>query len=304
MMRMAVGAMAGVILAICLFTTAPAAGVSDDFVFDFHSARMRRDADLPPVRLNSTEVALGEVCLFGEPPHALPRKIIATFTELLRDVYGRRLAVTFAGREITNCPRQQRVYIRLYSGLPPEGRFNDDLREMEREFDIRFPPNWNERVKSPAQTNGFFGRNGAAAHVLVSQPPAGELTPLQRDFYTSILVEELFQVVTFGADILKFNRDTPFVSKLQEHPVNLRYLPWTSERFMTGLLQSNPKGLCGFDVFMLHALAASNLETTNSTALLDYIDGHFDELRGRVVETLAKPAYAPVLDADCASLPG
>lgn len=273
------------------------------WVFDFHSARMRRDADLPPVRFNSTEVALGEVCLFGDPPHALPRQIIRTFTDLLRDVYDRRLAVTFAGREMTNCPPRQRVYIRLYTGKPPYALFNADLQQMDREFDIRFPANWNEPVISPAQANGFFGRNGAAAHLLINQPPEGGMTPLQNDYYTSILIEELFQVVSFGADILKFDRDTPFYSKLQEYPVNLRYLRWNSETFMAALLQSNPKGLCGFDIFMLHTLAISNLETTNSVALLEFIETHFGALRTRSMRTLADPQYRMVLDSRCLDIP-
>ncbi len=274
------------------------------WVFDIHSSRMRRDADLPPVLFDSAEVALGEVCVFGDRPHALDRQIIRTFTDLLREVYDRRISVSFVGREMSNCPPRQRVYIRLYTGLPPLTRFNDDLRRMDREFDIRFPPNWTEPVTSPAQANGFFGRNGAAAHLLISQPPDDALTLLQRDFYGSILIEELFQVVSFGADILKFDRDTPFYSKLQEVPVNLRYMPWASEGFMSGLLKSNPKGLCGFDIFMLHALASARLETTNTTRLLEFIDAKFDDLRARTARTLANPHYAPVLDESCREMPG
>ncbi|MDW4498650.1 hypothetical protein R5H30_11705 [Sulfitobacter sp. D35] len=273
------------------------------WVFEFNTRRMRRPADLPPIRFDSAEVATGEICLFGDPPKALSRQIIHSFTELLREVYERRLAVTFAGREIENCPPHQRVYIRLYSGAPPYARLNADLRLLDREFDIRFPPNWNEPVRSPAQANGFFGRRGASAHLLISQPPTDEMSDLQRDYYTSILVEELFQVVSFGADILKADRESPFLSKLQEAPVNLRYVPWNSERYMTGLLRSNPKGLCGFDVFMLHALAAADLESANSAELLDFIETHFDDLRARTERTLRHAAYAPMIDSSCAPLP-
>lgn len=273
------------------------------WVYDIHSSRMRRDPDFPPVHFNSTEVALGAVCLFGDPPHALPLQIIEDFTALLHDVYGRSLNVRFAGANISDCPPRPRVFIRLYTGAPPMARFNADLRHMDREFDIRFPPNWSEPVTSPGQANGFFGRGGAVAHLLISQPPGGEMSALQRQYYTSLLIEELFQVVSFGADILKFDRETPFYSKLQEYPVNLRYLPWHSDRFMAGLLASNPHGLCGFDIFMLHALAGARLQTTNSLELLNFIETHFDGLRGRTAMTLADRRFASMLDARCSDIP-
>ncbi|PRY77173.1 hypothetical protein CLV80_10617 [Yoonia maritima] len=273
------------------------------WVFDLHSSRHRRDPDFPPVQFNSSEVAMGEICVIGEPANRLSERVISSFVGLLGDIYGRRLSVTYANRSISSCPTRPRVYVRLYSGRPPSALFNADLRQMDRDFDIRFPPQWREPVYSPAQANGFFGHEGAIAHLLVRQAPHANLTPLQRDFYTSILTEELFQVVSFGADILKFDRDAPFRSKLQEHPVNLRRVSWQSDQFMTGLLSSNPNGLCGFDVFMLHALAGSGLETVNSAELIMFIETNFDVLKDAAEKTVANPAYEMLLDNSCLALP-
>lgn len=273
------------------------------WVYEPRRSQMRHDADLPPVRFNSIQAVNGEICLFGDPPHALSRQVFETFNDLLSDVFDRRLVVNYAGRLLSNCPAHQRVYIRLYSGGPPAARYNADLRQLDREFDIRFPPRWNEPIISPAQTNGFFGRHGAAAHLLIKQPSSAQLTPLQQGFYASIFIEELFQVFSFGADILKFERETPFLSKLQEHPVNLRYLPWSSEAFMKGLLQSNPSGLCGFDVFMLHVMARSGLEHSNTPKLLTFIESRFEDLRARALDTLSEPRFASVLDPECKQIP-
>ncbi len=271
------------------------------WVYDLDTARMRRPGTVEP-KLDSREVALGDICLFGETPTPLTRSVVTAYTGLLRRIYGRTAPVTFAGDGIESCPPHQRMYIRVYSGTPPSSAFNGDLKVLDREFDIRFPPRWHMPVASPAEANGFFGRNGATAHLMISQAP-GEPTPLQTRFYTSILIEEMYQVVSFGADILKFDRDVPFLSKLQEVPVNLRYRPWTSEAFMRGLLGSNPAGLCGFDVFMLHALAASRLDSTNSEQLLTFIDANFDRIAASTRETMQDPAFALLLDDGCTDLP-
>lgn len=273
------------------------------WVFELKSSRKRRGPAFPPIRFNSGEVAKGEICLFGAPPHALSRQIIRAFNDLLRDIYDRRLAVTFAGRNISNCPSKQRVYVRLYDDRLPTALYRADLVQLDHDFDIRLPPSGSAPVSSPAQVNVFFGSGGSVAHLLVNQPHNGNLTKLERDYFTSILIEELFQVVSFGTDVVKFDAETPFLSKLQERPVNLRYLPWQSERFMTGLLGSNPSGLCAFDVFMLHSLAAANLETVNSDELIRFIDANFDDLLTRSVRTLTNPVYQPLLDQRCLALP-
>ncbi|MCY0096498.1 hypothetical protein [Hoeflea ulvae] len=273
------------------------------WVFELSSSRKRRSPAFPPIRFNSGEVAKGEICLFGAPPHALSRQIIGVFNDLLRDIYDRRLAVTFAGRDISNCPSRQRVYVRLYDDRLPTALYRADLVQLDHDFDIRLPSHGAQPVATPAQVNVFFGAVGPVAHLLVNQPDHRDLTRLERDYFTSILIEELFQVVSFGRDVAKFDAETPFLSKLQERPVNLRLLPWQSESFMAGLLKSNPSGLCAFDVFMLHSLAAANLETVNSDELIVFIKAHFDELLDRSVRTLDNPAYRPLLDQRCLALP-
>ncbi len=274
------------------------------WVYEIHSSRVRRPPDLPEVEFNSSEVALGPVCVIGEAPHPQTRAVIDSFATLLGEVYGRRVPVSYVGGNIDSCPTPQRTYIRLYSGRPPYGRFNADLRALDKVFDIRFPKHWHEPVLSPAQTNGFFGRNGATAHLLISQPGSVNPSPLQQAFYSSMLIEELFQVVTFGADILKFERNTPFYSKLQEFPSNLRYLSWKSEEFMTGLLESNPYGLCGFDVLMLHTLAGANLRNSNTPELLTYFKAELGTLLAKTRITMRDDRFAAMLDETCQTWPG
>jgi hypothetical protein len=273
------------------------------WVYEVRTARHQRETGAAEVQFNSTEAALGPICVFGDQPHAQSARILHIFSDLLSDIYGHRLAITYAPGDINNCPRRQRLYLRLYSGAAPDQRFNADLQHLDREFDIGFPRGWSEPVRSPGQVNGFFGRRGATAHLLINQPPVGDLSALQRKYHASLLIEELFQAISFGSDILKFERATPFLSKLQEIPVNLRTLPWASESFMAGLLTSTPGALCSFDVFMLHALAGANLRNTNSPALLGFIETHFEQLRNQTLQTLANPGYASVLDSGCLAVP-
>lgn len=273
------------------------------WVFEFRSSLFRRDPGLPPVRFDGRSISTGPVCVFGEAPRVSSRAVFAAYDALLAGTFGRTEAIRYAGPEITDCPARQRVYVRLYSGHAPSGAFNADLRRLNRDFGIGLPTDRPQRVTSPAQAAGYFGRRGDVAHVLVRQPDAAPPTALQEDFYTSILVEEMFQVFTYGVDILKFDPETPFISKLQELPTYLKHLPWESEGYMKGLLASNPKGLCAFDVFMLHALASSGLESSNSPVFLDFIAARFDELAKAAAETLADARLRVILDPACAALP-
>jgi len=68
-------------------------------------------------------------------------------------------------------------------------------------------------------------------------------------------------------------------------------------------VNANPKGLCAFDVFMLHALANSEMDTTNSEEFLTYVGQRFDDLAIRAQATLAQPEFAALLDPNCAELP-
>lgn len=273
------------------------------WVYDLNNRRMRRDPSQPPIRFDSTAVARGPVCLFGDPPHPLSTAIVGAFDHLLHRVFGAAHDVATVPGPITGCPPRQRIYLRFYDGAAPAGPLNDDMRQLDEMFGIGFPTGWVEPIRGPGQTNGFFGSRGAAAHLLVAQPAPGRATPLEHEYFASILIEELFQAVTYGADILKFDRAAPFLSKLQEVPVNLRAFGWTSARYMEGIVASNPSGLCGFDVFMLHALAEAELADSNSADLLTSIDAGFDGLRAQTLATLADPQVAPLLDADCLTLP-
>ena len=269
------------------------------WVYELRSALWRPDPDRPPVRINGRDMAGAALCIIGEPPHPQTMKVIEAFRDLVADVFHKPTPMRFGGAELSSCGTGRIWYMRLYSGLIPHRAFNDDLRRMDAIFDIGLPRNREQSILSPAQASTFFGRNGQATHLLVKQPRMTELSPLEQRFFASILIEELYQAFTFGMDILHFDRQVAFVSKLEEFPVNLRHLPWDSPRFMEGLLRSNPAGLCRFDVFMLHALAGAPVERTNTEAFLSFIDGRFSELLGQADDTLAQAAYAPILDRRC-----
>ncbi len=273
------------------------------WVYEFRSSVLRRQAGFPPIRLNSKEIVFGSVCLIGDRPHALTKAVIETFDRLLADVFGRIGKLSYGGSDIASCGPLQRTYIRIYGGAAPEAAFNDDLRQLNDKYQLGLSSDRWQRVRSPAQANAFFGRKGTAVHILVKQPKAADPTPLEKAFYTSILIEELFQAFTYGMDIPAFDRKENLLSKLQERPVNLRYLAWDSEAFMRGLVESNPKGLCSFDVFMLHALANSVEDTANSSEFLVYIRSEFDDLLRLARTTLDKPDYAEILDPGCRAMP-
>lgn len=273
------------------------------WVFDFRSSLLRRGPDLPPVLFNGKSIATGAICVFGAPAHPLVHRVLNRFQHLLSHVFGREAPITFARGGISACPPRQRVYLRLYERFASGGAFNADLRSIDAAFGIDLPKDRPEYVRSPAQGIGFFGRNGDVAHLLIRQPEMAEPTLLQQKFYRSILIEELFQVVSYGVDILKFDPDTPFLSKLQERPAYLKHLKWGSEAYMRGLLASNPKGMCAFDVFMLHALAQMTLESSNSEAFLEFIDAEFDDLLARTRTTLADPDLDILIDETCMRMP-
>ncbi len=134
---------------------------------------------------------------------------------------------------------------------------------------------------------------------MVKQPALPRLGALEAAFYKSILIEELFQSFTFGMDILLFDRTAAFQSKLQETPINLYRLSWESRAFMRGLVNSNPSGLCAFDVFMMHAVAEAPVDQTIEPGFIDYIEQNYDHLRERAALTLADPLLAPIFDLEC-----
>lgn len=269
------------------------------WVYQLRSAMLRPDPDRPPVLINGKTMAGSALCIVGEIPHPQTKVVIDAFRELVAEIYEKPMPVRFAGKDLVQCGTGRLIFLRLYSGLIPHKAFNDDLRRMDSVYGIGLPKDRDQFILSPAQAQTFFGRNGRATHLLVRQPVQSIPTPLETQFFTSILIEELYQSFTFGMDILQFNRHEVFASKLEEFPVNLRHLPWDSPMFMEGLLKSNPAGLCRFDVFMMHAVARAPVEQTNSDAFLDFIDTEFDDLLARAEHTLAMPAFAPLLDRVC-----
>ncbi|MEP2028251.1 MAG: hypothetical protein ABJI96_06040 [Paracoccaceae bacterium] len=273
------------------------------WVYEFGSSLKRRDPTLPPVHFDAKRTSTGSVCIIGAPAHKLSRAVLGQFESLLVDIFERKIPLHFADRQITDCPPAQRVYLRLYSGRVYDGVLNADLRALDQMFDLGLPTSRPERINSPAQGFSFFGRNGNVAHLMVRQPDSQDPSRLERDFYRSILIEELFHVFSFGLDIPKISRETPFLSKLQEHPVYLKGLDWTSPDFMRRLLASNPGGLCAFDVFMLHALAQMPLDSSNSEAFLVHIKDQFDLLLQRTRGTLADPAFDLLLERACLITP-
>lgn len=269
------------------------------WVYELRSAMWRPDPKRPPITINGKDMAGAALCVVGERPHPQTRAVLDAFRGLVLHVFGKPMQMRFAGTDLSTCGTGRLMYLRLYSGLIPHRAFNDDLRWMDKAFDIGLPRNRDQFILSPAQAQTFFGRNGRATHLLVKQPVRPALTSLEQQFFASILIEELYQSFTYGMDILHLDRQAAFASKLEEFPVNLRHLPWDSPMFMEGLLRSNPAGLCRFDVFMMHAVAQAPVKRTNSDAFLRFIEAQFDDLLGRADHTLAEPAYAPILDQLC-----
>ncbi|WP_386803713.1 hypothetical protein [Litorisediminicola beolgyonensis] len=286
----------------------PAAAARDDvlalakkgWVYQLRTTMIGRDMSIP-VRINGRLLAGASICIVGERPRRQTRLILDEFRALLAEVHGKPVPMRYAGPTARLCGAGRTVILRLYSGRPPNSALTDDLAWMNDSYALGLPTNRLYTAGSPAMAQTFFGRRGAGTHIMVKQPARDDVTELEAAFYRSILVEELFQTFTFGMDILHFDRSGIFQSKLQEFPVDLRYMNWDSQGFMQGLLGSNPSGLCEFDVFMLHAIATAPVEQTNEPAFLEFIAEGYDELMARAQVTLADPGYADLIDAECRS---
>lgn len=267
------------------------------WTYDLRTSMMRRDMSIP-VHINGRDFAGAALCIVGERPTEQTLKTLQAFSDLARHVFGRPLPMRYAGTEVTHCGPRRTVILRLYSGYPPNHALTRDLDWLDVTYALGLPKRRNYAATSPGQAQTFFGRNGAATHILVQQGPnAGDA--LHRTYFRSILIEELFQSFTFGMDILMLRRKPDFASKLQEVPLNIHRLPWGSPAFMAALVSSNPSGLCAFDVFMMHAVAQSPVEETTDPAFLDFIDTHFDALEGQARATLSDARFSAVLDPDC-----
>lgn len=267
--------------------------------YQLRSAMFRRDATIP-VHINGRDLSGAALCIIGDPPDPQTQEALTAFGTLLQRAYGKPLPMRYAGPEARACGFGRTVVLRLYSGTPPHDALTRDLGWLDRVYGLGLPDGRRYMATTPGMAQTFFGRRGAATHLLVQQAGEAPSGPLQRAFYRSILVEELFQSFTFGMDILKLDRQSAFTSKLEEIPLDLRRLPWGSEAFMAALLRTNPARLCPFDVFMLHAVAASPVDQTTDPAFLEWIDATFDPLSDRARATVSDARLAPILDPACA----
>lgn len=266
--------------------------------YDLRTDLPGRDLSIP-IHINGRDLAGVALCLVGEEPHPTSLAVLNAFRALLRHAFDKPVTMRHAGPSADQCGSGRTVILRLYSGRPPNQALTDDLAWMNRVHVLGLPMGRFHAVTSPAMAQTFFGRRGQATHIMVKQSALARLGALERAFYKSILIEELFQSFTFGMDIMLFDRAAGFQSKLQETPFNLHRLSWESRDFMRGLLRSNPGGLCVFDIFMLHAVALAPVDQTVEPAFISYIDREYDNLLARANETAADPRFAGIISRDC-----
>jgi len=239
------------------------------------------------------------LCILGERPHAQSLVIINAFRALVHHSFGKPVPMRYAGQDARACGSGRTILLRLFSGHPPNRALSADLRWMSSAYELGLPSGRDYVASSPAQAQTFFGRRGQSTHIMVQQPALDRLGQMETAYYRSILIEELFQSYTFGMDVLIFDRSKPLLSKLQETPLNLYRLPWTSRAFMTQLLRSNPGRLCVFDLFMLHAVGQSPVDQTVEPQFIDYIDSHYDDLIALAKTTMQDPRFAAIVDPAC-----
>lgn len=266
--------------------------------YELRATMLGRDMAIP-VQINGRDLAGASLCLVGERPHPQTLEILNAFRDLLKHSYGQPTPMRYAGRSASDCGTGRTVVLRLYSGYPPERELSSDLDWLSDTHQLGLPAGRRYLVTSPAMAQTFFGHRGQGTHIVVKQPAHGRPGLLETAFHKSILLEELFQSYTFGMDILLSDRTAGFLSKLQETPVNLHRFPWNSHAFMRALLNSNPGGLCAFDVFMLHAVAQSPVDQTIDPGFIDYIDDEYDRLWAQTDETLTDPQFASLFDEGC-----
>jgi len=271
--------------------------------YELRTTMIGRDLSIP-VRIHGRQMAGAALCVVGEKPHAETQAVLDAFRQLISTTYGKPMPMRYAGRDAVGCGSGRVVVLRLYSGRPPNRALTNDFAWMNRAYDLGLPAGRDYAAMSPAMAQTFFGRLGQVTHIMVKQPGLTRLGGLERTFYRSILIEELFQSFTFGMDVLQFDTRAQFLSKLQERPVNLARLPWSSQAFMRAMLGANPSGLCRFDIFMLHAVAKAPMAETNTPDFIQYIDSHYDSLRVLGDASFADPRFANILDPVCtAKLP-
>lgn len=300
------------ILGLCLagFVVTPAAADRTAYLelarrgwsYELRTTMVGRDLSIP-VHIHGRDLAGASLCVVGERPHPVSLEILDAFRALALHVFGKPLTMRYAGRDASGCGSGRVVVLRLYSGHPPNRALSADLWWMNQVYQLGLPKARFYAATSPAMAQTFFGRRGQGTHIMVKQPGLDHPARLERAFYKSILVEELFQSFTFGMDILLFDRASDFQSKLQETPLNLQRLSWESQAFMRALLRSNPAGLCAFDVFMMHAVADAPVDQTIDPGFIDYIDREYESLFETAAATMADVRFAPILAESCQRAP-
>ncbi|MFK7751792.1 MAG: hypothetical protein AB8B51_04515 [Sedimentitalea sp.] len=266
--------------------------------YELRTTMVGRDLSIP-IHIHGRDLAGASLCLVGERPHPQSLEVINAFRALVHHVYGKAVTMRYAGRQASACGSGRTVILRLYSGRPPNRALSADLDWMNQIYQLGLPQRRSYAATSPAMAQTFFGRRGQGTHIMVKQSALRNLGALERLFYKSILIEELFQSFTFGMDILQFDRAAGFQSKLQEVPMNLHRLNWDSRAFMRALLTSNPPGLCAFDVFMLHAVARAPVDQTTEPAFITFIDRAYESLFTAATATMSDPRFAPLMAPGC-----
>lgn len=266
--------------------------------YELRTTMVGRDMSIPVV-IHGRSLSGASICILGEEPHPLTAETLGTFVELLKHVFGKPVPTRHAGDDARGCGSGRTIILRLYSGFPPNNELSADLDWLNQTYALGLPMGRGYAATSPAMAQTFFGRLGQGTHIMVKQPAFERPGRLERDFYRSILIEELFQTFTFGMDVLLFEREAAFTSKLQERPINLSRMHWGSHDFMRALLRSNPGGLCRFDLFMLHAVARAPVDETIDPAFITYIETAFDTLVDVSAQTWEDPRFRSVFDPDC-----
>lgn len=257
-----------------------------------------RDLSIP-VHINGRDLSGASLCVVGERPHPASLEVIDSFRALAAVAFGKPVLMRYAGADARGCGTGRSVVLRLYSGHPPNRALSADLAWMSEVYGLGLPAGRHYVAASPAMAQTFFGRRGQGSHIMVMQPAFARLDAVEAAYFKSILIEELFQTFTFGMDILLFDPARRFQSKLQETPLRLGRLAWSSRPFMEALLRSNPSRLCEFDVFMLHAVALSPADQTTQPVFIDFIDSQFDQLLALASQTMADPRLEPIIDQTC-----
>lgn len=294
-------------LTVLLLTALPSLADRDRYVdlarqgwnYELRTTMVGRDMSIP-IQINGRTLAGAGICMVGDPPHSQSTAILNAFSALMEHVYSTPLPLNYAGNDASKCGAESPVVLRLYSGYPPNTGLTLDLSWLNDRYDLGLPDQRFYAAPSPAMGQTFFGRQGQGTHLMVKQPAHRSTSPLETAFYRSILIEELYQSFTFGMDLLHFDDTVPFLSKLEETPLNIQRLPWGSKPFMRSLVNSNPSGLCLFDIFMLHAIAEAPVEETVDPDFIAYVEDQYTMLLDMAQTTAADPVFAPLIVEGCA----